>query len=49
VGTDSQESFTESDEAGNVQDLIWRELMQLHTVNKKQPTKKFMDKKRNTM
>jgi hypothetical protein len=49
VGTDAQESFTQSDEADNVQDLIWRELMQLHAVNKKQPTKKFMGRKRNTM
>jgi hypothetical protein len=46
VGINAQECFTWSDEACNMQDGIWRELMQLHVVNKKHPTMKFMGRER---
>jgi hypothetical protein len=41
VGIEAQECFTQSDEEGNMQDGIWRELMQLHAIHTKKPTKKF--------
>ena len=44
----AQEAFAEGYEARNVQDRIWRELMQLHAVNKEKPTKKFVGRDRET-
>jgi hypothetical protein len=44
----AQEAFVEGFEARNVQDEIWRELMQLHAVNKEKPTKKFVGRDRET-
>jgi hypothetical protein len=44
----AQEAFVEGYEAHNVQDRIWRELMQLHAVNKENPTKKFVGRDRET-
>jgi hypothetical protein len=46
VGINAQKSFTQGDEAGNVQKRIWRELMKLHAVHKEKPTKKFVGRKR---
>jgi hypothetical protein len=46
MGIDPKEIFTKGDEAGNVQDRVRRELMKLHAVNKKKPTKEFMGMKR---
>jgi hypothetical protein len=43
-----QKRLTQSYEASNVQDRLWCELMKLHTVNKKKPTKKFVGRKRKT-
>jgi hypothetical protein len=48
VGIDPKEGFTQSNEASNVQDGIRRELVELHAIDKKQPTKKFMGRKRET-
>jgi hypothetical protein len=48
MGFDPQEGFAECDKAGNVQDRIGCELMKLHTINKKKPTKKFMGRERKT-
>jgi hypothetical protein len=48
VRVNAQECFTQSDEARNVKKRIWHELMQLHTIHKQKPTKKFMGRKRET-
>jgi hypothetical protein len=48
VGIDPKEGFTESDKTGDVQDRIWRELVKLHAINKKEPIKKFVGRKRKT-
>jgi hypothetical protein len=48
MGLDPQEGFTESDETGDVQERIWRELVKVHAVNKEKPMKKFMGRKRKT-
>jgi hypothetical protein len=48
VGVDSKEGLTEGDKTGNMQDRIWRELVKLHTINEKEPTKKFVGRKRKT-
>jgi hypothetical protein len=39
---DVQEAFTEGDEAGDVKDGVGCELMELNTVYKNQPMKKFV-------
>jgi hypothetical protein len=49
MGLDPQEGFIESDKIGDVQDRIWRELMKLHAINKEEPTKKLMGRKRKSM
>jgi hypothetical protein len=46
VGVNAQECFTKSDEARNVQQRIWCELMQLYVVHKEKPAKEFMGRKR---
>jgi hypothetical protein len=46
VGLNPQEGLAKSHEAGNVKDGIWCELIKLHTINKKKPTKKFVGRKR---
>jgi hypothetical protein len=46
VGLNPQEGLAKSHEAGNVKDEIRCELMKLHTINKKKPTKKFMGRKK---
>jgi hypothetical protein len=33
-----------SDKAGDMKDRIWRGLVQLHAIDKKKPTEKFMGK-----
>jgi hypothetical protein len=48
MGLDPQEGFTEGDKTGDVQDRIWRELVKLHAVNKENPMKKFVGRKRKT-
>jgi hypothetical protein len=48
MGFDPQEGFTKGDKAGNVQDRVWRELMKLHAVSEKKPTKEFMGMERKT-
>jgi hypothetical protein len=48
MGLDPQEGFAKSDEAGDMQDRIWRELVKLHTINKKKPTEEFMGRERKT-
>ena len=48
MGVDAKEALTQRDEARNVQNRIWCELVKLHTVHKKKSTKKLMDRKRET-
>jgi hypothetical protein len=43
MGVDVEEALTRRDEAHNVKDRVWCELVKLHTVNEKHSTKKFMD------
>jgi hypothetical protein len=45
MGIDPKERFTKGDIAGNVQDRVRRELMELHAVNKKKPTEEFVGMK----
>jgi hypothetical protein len=46
MGLDPKGRFAKSDEAGDVQNRVWRELVKLHVVNKEKPTKKFVGRKR---
>jgi hypothetical protein len=46
VWVDSKKRLAKSDEAGNVENRIWRELVKLHGIGKEKPTKKFMGRKR---
>jgi hypothetical protein len=46
VRVNDKEGLAKSDKASNVQNRIWRELMQLHAVHKEEPTKKLMGRKR---
>jgi hypothetical protein len=48
VGVDSKEGLIEGDKTGDMQDQIRRELVKLHAINEKKPTKKFMGRKRKT-
>jgi hypothetical protein len=48
MGFDPLEGFTKGDKVGNVQDRVRRELMKLHAVNEKKPTKEFMGRERKT-
>ena len=43
---DSEEAFAESGEKGKVQDGVGCKLIQLHPMDKQEPTKKFMGWKR---
>jgi hypothetical protein len=46
MGIDPKERFTKGDIAGNVQDRVRRELMELHAINKKKSAEEFMGRKR---
>jgi hypothetical protein len=48
MGINPQKRFAQSYEASNMQDRVWCELVKLHIVNKKKPTKKFVGRKRKT-
>jgi hypothetical protein len=48
MGIDPQEGLIEGNEAGNVQNRVRHELVKLHTINKEEPTKKFVGRKRKT-
>jgi hypothetical protein len=39
MGFDPEKRFAKHNEAGNVQNRVWRELVQLHAINKEKPTK----------
>jgi hypothetical protein len=42
----AKKGLPKSDKAHNVQNRIWCELIQLHTINNEKPVKKFMGRKR---
>jgi hypothetical protein len=46
VRVNDKEGLVKGDKASNVQNRIWRELMQLHAVHKEEHTKKLMGRKR---
>jgi hypothetical protein len=48
VGFDPQKRFTEGDKTGNVENRVWCELVKLHTVDEKKPTKELVGKERKT-
>jgi len=48
MGINPQKQLAQSYEASNVQDGVWCELVKLHTINKKKPTKEFVGRKRKT-
>jgi hypothetical protein len=48
VGINPQKRLAKSYKASNVQDGIWCELVELHTINKKKPTKEFVGRKGKT-
>jgi hypothetical protein len=44
VGVDFQKTFTECDKNGDVEERVWGQLVQLDPVDKKEATKKFMNR-----
>jgi hypothetical protein len=48
VGIDPQKRLAKSYKASNMQDGIWCELMKLHTINEKKPTKELVGRKGKT-
>jgi hypothetical protein len=46
VQVDSKKRLTKSDETGNVENRIWREVVKLHAIDKEKPTKKLVGRKR---
>jgi hypothetical protein len=49
VGIDSKEGFAKGNETGDMQDRILRELVKLHAIDEKEPTKKFVGRQRKTV
>jgi hypothetical protein len=48
MGIDPQERLAKSYKASNIQNGIWCELMKLHTINEKKPTKELVGRKGKT-
>jgi hypothetical protein len=46
VRVDAQETFTECNESGDVEERVWGQLVQLDSVDKEKATKKFVDRNR---
>jgi hypothetical protein len=46
MGFDPKKRFAKRNEAGNVQNRVWRELVKLHAIDKEKPMKKFMGRER---
>jgi hypothetical protein len=46
VRVDSKKRLAKSNETGNVENGIWRELVKLHAIDKEKPTKKLVGRKR---
>jgi hypothetical protein len=46
MGFDPQKRLAQSRKTSNVEDRIWCEMVKLHTVNIKKPTKEFVGRKR---
>jgi hypothetical protein len=49
VGINPQKRLAKSYETSNMQDGVWCELVKLHTINKKKPTKEFVGRKGKTV
>jgi hypothetical protein len=49
MGFDPQKQLAKSYKAGNMKKGIWCELMKLHTVHIKKPTKELVGRKRKTV
>jgi hypothetical protein len=48
MGFDPQKGLAKSYKAGNVENRVWCELVKLHTVDEKKPTKELMGRERKT-
>jgi hypothetical protein len=48
MGFDPQKRLTKSYKTSNVENRVWCELVKLHTVYEKKPTKEFVDRERKT-
>jgi hypothetical protein len=46
MGFDSQKRLTKSHKTGDMEEGIWCELVKLHTVHTKEPTKELVGRKR---
>jgi hypothetical protein len=46
MGFDTQKRLAKGHKTGNVEDIIWSELVKLHTIKIKKPTKEFVSRKR---
>jgi hypothetical protein len=46
MGFDTQKRLAKGHKTSNVEDRIWGELVKLHTVKIKKPTKEFVSRKR---
>jgi hypothetical protein len=48
MGFDPEKRFAKSNEAGNVQNRVWCEVVKLNAIDKEKPTKKFVGRERKT-
>jgi hypothetical protein len=48
MGFDPQKQLTESYKTSNLENRVWCELVKLHTIYEKKPTKEFVGRKRKT-
>jgi hypothetical protein len=46
VRVDSKKRLAKGNETANVENGIWHELVKLHAIDKKEPTKKLVGRKR---
>jgi hypothetical protein len=49
MGLDPEKRFAKCNEAGNVENRVWRELVKLHAINKEKPMKKFVGRERKSV
>jgi hypothetical protein len=48
MGFDPQKRLAKSNEAGNMKNRVWCELVKLHTIHKEKPTKELVGRERET-
>jgi hypothetical protein len=46
MGFDPQKGLAKGDEASNMKNCVWCELVKLHTVHKEKPTKELVGRER---